>query len=250
MVEAMDAGLDLEAADRPPISTAEFEAMAARSYARMPSTQLYARGLHPTLNRARRLPRRASQSLVPSPTAVVSPARGAGERAHRFRDQVRHGRSLVHWAIRPRDLPNRLLRTHRRALLEELSELTTLQRHGARALATGASSPFVVIIAKEAAELRIALVTNAAARQQLPDLPEDLGWVSRVVLDLSDPWLIPNGVADAAGRTFSALSAVFRDRPDVGRRLLAGRTPWCAVVVLTEPPSGSPQAPPAGADGV
>lgn len=242
MVEAMDDGLQLSVGDRRPISAAQFEPIASRSFARMPSTRLHAGGLPPTLNRARHLPRRAARLLTPSPTALAVPPQPEGATGGP-RDRVRHARTLAYWAIRPRDLPRSLLRAHRRALLEELGALTSIQEQGARAERTGVGSPYLVIADQPAQALRVVLATDAPEGDRTDPLPEDLGWVSTVRLAMSNPFLVPAGAGIAQDRTLEALSAVFQARPDVGRRLLAGRERWCAVVVA----SGSPL--PAGADG-
>jgi hypothetical protein len=73
-------------------------------------------------------------------------------------------------------------------------------------------------------------------------MPEDLSWASMITLSLhfTDPWLVPPGIEEGLNRPLGALSAVLRARPAVGRRLLAGRAPWCEVVLLNE--VGSPEA--------
>jgi hypothetical protein len=80
------------------------------------------------------------------------------------------------------------------------------------------------------------------------ELPRDLAWVRALVLDLSDPWLVPSSIGPAQDRRFDALSAVFQTRPDVARRLLAGNRPWCAVVIVSEPEPTTPPPRPAGVD--
>ena len=125
--------------------------------------------------------------------------------------------------------------------------MTVVQRHGEAALQTGAGSPFVVVVDESTRTLRIVLATDAPLGSRTDRLPADLSWVSSVVLDLSDPWLVPVGVGTGRERRLEALSAVFQARPDVGRRLLSGRAAWCAVVAASE--SAGERRPRAGPDG-
>jgi hypothetical protein len=177
-----------------------------------------------------------------SPTAIVVNSPGS-ENQRRWRRRIRAARALAYWTVRPGTMPFSLLRAIGRALLDELSELTTIQAHGRRAVRCGAGSPFLILINEQARELRIALGEDKSdGVRRLGQLPADLTWVTALVLDLSDPWLVPSDVRPASDRRFGALSAVFQTHPDVGRRLLAGPAPWCAVAVI----SGPQPLPPAG----
>ncbi len=198
MVETMDAGLDLRPSARADISAEAFDAIASRSLARLPSSQMHAWGLPPAVNRVRRLPRRAVHLLAPSPTAIVAPPPGA-ENRRPMRRRIRVARARAYWALRPGALPRSLLRAHGGALLDELSELASIQEHGRRAIATGAGSPFAVVVNESTDEIRIVLdpeVPNGAAREDR--LPADLP-ATAVVLDLGDPWLVPMRVGVARG---------------------------------------------------
>jgi Glycosyl transferases group 1 len=232
MVEAMDDGLALSNEAREPMRRRDFERLATRSYNRLRTTQLYALGLSPRINRVRIMAGRVVRGLRPSPIAIATTPRRPNEKAHAVRERWRFMRSLTYWAVRPDVLPSALLLRHGSALLRDLSELARLQLMGVRAAASGAGRPFVVVVDEPAGDLRVVLRRDLPAARALPALPRDVSWASSITLDLSDPWLVPGGVRGSPPRSLEALSAVLRARPDVGRRLLAGQRPWCDVVAL------------------
>jgi len=233
MVETVDDALDLTAASTTALDFRVFERIAERSYRRMRTTQLYAMGLPPRINRVRIMAIRAIVGLAPHPIAI-STARPQGQTGLRaMRERWRYLRSLAYWALRPQLLPPALLLRHRGTLLRELSELARLQLMGARARATGTASPFVLLVGERETDLRLVLRGDApSSGKPLPSLPDDAARVSGITLDLSDPWLTPLGVRGSPPRRLEACSAVLRARPDVGRRLLAGERPWCDVMAI------------------
>ncbi len=235
MVEAVDDALDLTAAADRPTPPGAFARMASGSFARMRTTQLHALGLPPAVNRLRLVPGRALRAFGPSPIAIAASSTRARGAVQALRRRWQFMRSMTFWAVRPGDLPWTLLVRHRGALLTELSELGRLQLLGARALKVGAPSPFALLIDEATGEVRVVLSGGVPAPgRPLPALPPDLSSASSVSLHLADPWLIPPGVDGVPGRRLEAVSALLRARPDVGRRLLAGRGPWFDVVRLQE----------------
>ena len=125
-------------------------------------------------------------------------------------------------------------------LLRELSQLGRLQLMGARARATGAESPFVLLVGEPGDDLRLVLRGDApTSGHPLSALPEDLSRATGLTLDLTDPWLVPLGVSASPARRLEACSAVLLARPEVGRRLLAGQTAWFDVLALDAAPRES-----------
>lgn len=233
MVETVDDALDLKITADRPMHASAFVRLASKSLARMRTTQLHALGLPPAVNRVRIVAGRAVRAFGPSPIAIAASPTRPRDMVQVWRGRWHYVRSLTYWAVRPRDLPWALLVRHRGALLTELSELGRLQLMGARVVATRAPSPFVVLIDEAAHDLRVVLRWDVPpSGSPLPALPLDLSSASSVSLHLADPWLIPPGIGGLLGRRLEALSALLRARPDVGRRLLAGRAPWCDVVLL------------------
>jgi hypothetical protein len=229
MVRAMDEGLALQATARPEPTATAFERVAERSYRQLPSTRARALGLPPRVNRVRRWPRRIATLAVPSSTAILAVPPGA-EHQRVWRRRVRVARVRAYWAVRPGTLPRSVRRAHGRPLLEELSQLAILQQHGARAVRSGAGSPFALRAHERAGTLSVVLNEDGSAPVDSELFPADLGWVSGLWLDLADPWLVPAGVGPARSLRLDALSWLIQERPDIGRRLLIGREPWCAVV--------------------
>lgn len=249
MVEAVDDGLNLTITARKQIHPDPFAQVASRNFARMPFTELRAFGLPPAINRIRLLGRRVARVLTPSPLAMSVSEAPPETREQRLRQRVAYMRALVYWMIRPWALPWNLVLAHRGALLRELTEVGRLQQFGARALASGAESPFTVLLSEGTGELRVVLRADVPATGSLrPGMPEDLSWASAITLSLhfTDPWLIPPGIGDGRTRPLGALSAVLRARPNVGRKLLAGGAPWCEVVLVDQ--VGQPDAKPAEGD--
>ena len=235
MVEAVDDGLDLTVNVREPMRPEAFVKMASKSFARMPFTQLHAYGLPPKLNRIRLYARRFARVLRPSPVAMSVSGVPPTTAKQRLRETIGSVRALAYWGIRPSALPWSVLLRHRGALLKDLSELGRLQEFGARAAATGSGSPLVVLVARASGDLRITLHPNGPPHGSgLAALPDDLSWATAITLDLQDPMLVPIGVGESQPRRLEALSAVLRARPDIVRRLLAGRTPWSSVVATED----------------
>jgi hypothetical protein len=233
MVETVDDALDLSITAGGAIHLGAFAPIASKSFERMRTTQLHALGLPPAINRVRIMAGRVVRGLRPSPIAIGPGPHRAGEKAHTLRERWRYMRSLTFWATRPRVLPTALLLRHRGALLRDLSELGRLQLMGKRAYAAGAPHPFVLLVDEGARDLRVVLRRDVpASGRALSALPRDVSWASGVVLDLTDPWLVPGGVWGSPPRMLEALSTVLRARPKVGRRLLAGSRPWCDVIAL------------------
>lgn len=233
MVETVDNGLDLTITARKAIHLDAYERMASRSFTKMATTQLHALGLPPAINRVRLVAVWAARGLKPSPTWTWASPDGPRERAHWLRELIRFTRSLTYWAVRPHVLPSALLGAHRAPLLKDLGELWRLQMFGARAVAAGAESPFVVLVDEGACDVRVVLRTDVpTSGSPLPAVPLDLSWASGVSLHITNQWLVPQAIGTDRARRLAALSAVLRARPDVGGRLLAGRTPWCDVVLL------------------
>jgi hypothetical protein len=242
LAEAMDRGLDLRAVSQTGISAADFDRIADRAFRRLPTTQAHALGLPPRVNRFRRIPGRIAVLTKPSPTAILAVPQGTDPRQRLWRRRIRVGRAAAYWIAHPRMLPASVMRAYGRTLLEELSQLALLQAHGARAVGTGAGSPFVLRADETSGTLSIEHQAAGAGSTEPGIIPEDLGWVRTLKLDLANRWLIPGGIGPARDHRFEALSALFRDRPDVGRRLLVGRAPWCAI-------GATGSLPPAGAGG-
>jgi hypothetical protein len=236
MTRAMDDGLGLTPAPHAGPSASAFERIAERSYRRLPAIRAHAWGLPRRVNRLRLVPRQIADRIVPHPTAILVIA---PEHEHRWiwRRRIRVARAGAFWAARPRTLPWSLILAHGRPLLEELSRLARLQSHGARANRAGAGSPFCIRLDEATGTLSIGDAT--AGTSDAGDLPSDLGWVTNVRLDLTNPWLVPPGLGAMQDR-FVALADVFRDRPDVGRRLLRGSEPWAAVASAIAPPPPPP----------
>jgi hypothetical protein len=235
MVETVDDALDLTITADRPIDRGAFARSASRSYARLRTTQRHALGLLPAVIRARLRVGRAARALAPSPIAIAASPTSAQNGLQTWRLRGRYMRSMTYWAARPHHLPWALLVRHRGALPSELSELGRLQLMGSRAIAVGVPSPFVLLIDEATRDLRVVLRRDApASGSLLPALPSDLSAASTVSLHLTDPFLVPPGIGGVLGRRLEAVSAVLRARPDVGRRLLAGQTPWCDVVLLEE----------------
>ena len=231
MVEAMDDALALPVSDREPMPPTDFEQMAAQNYGRLRTTQLYAFGLSPKINRYRIMAGRVVRGLRPNPISIGPSSREGYKRIDVMREQWRYLRSLTFWAFRPNRLPPALLLRHRGELLRDLSELARTQVMGLRADAAGAGRPFAVLVDQRARDLRIVLRRDLpSGAPSLPALPRDVSWASGVTLDLTDPWLTPGGVRGSPPRRLEALSSVLRARPEVGRRLLAGSGPWCEFV--------------------
>ena len=253
MVETVDEALDLTITAKRALEPGAFARMADGSYARLRTTQLHALGLPPAVNRARLMAGRALRAFGPSPIAIAASPTRPRDRVQVWRRRWQHVRSMAYWAVRPHDLPWALLARHRGALLTELSELGRLQRLGARALAVGAPSPFVLLVDEATRDLCVVLRRDApASGSPLPAVPADLSSAFSVSLHLTDAWLIPPGIDGLPGRWLDAVSALLRARPDVGRRLLAGRAPWCDVLLLRESagdrpldvPAASPESAP------
>ena len=240
LVEKVDDGLALSSTASEPMHLSYFERSASRAYRRLRTTQLHAFGLSPAINRVRLMAGRVVRGVRPSPIAIgTSPSR-VNEKAQAMRERWRYLRSLTYWAVRPHVLPLAVLLRHRGALLRDLSELRRLQVMGERAYAAGAGHPFVVLVVDRTADLRIVLRGDVPrSGRPLSALPRDVSWASSISLDLTDPWLVPAGVRGSPARTLEALSAVLRARPELGRRLLAGRRPWCDLIAL-DPASGEP----------
>lgn len=230
MVTLMDDALDLTTTASAPMSADQFEPIAQRSLARLPSTRQWAFGLPPGVNRYLMAVGRLPRQLTPSSTAATVGAGWTAERAHRLRQAVRRGRAFAFWMLRPRTLPWSVLVPRRGPLLEDLGRLTSLQEVGSRALRTTDSSPFVALLAERDGAIRI--VSSADARSELdPEsaLP-DLGWVRSIEVDVGYPWFAPPGVSANGAVQLPALAAVFATYPDVGRRLLIGSAQWATVV--------------------
>ena len=247
MAQTVDDGLDLKVTRPHAVSADEFERVASRSLAQMPSARTRAYGLPPAINRFRFLAARAVQVPIPSPNAIPPVSNAAGGRLPRLRAAVRYSRALIYWAIRPSVIPSGLLMANRRTLPGDLSEIGRLQVFGAQAVAAGAGSPFVMALDRDRGEVRITV------RSELPptatissDVSGDLSWASGVSLHLTDPWLVPAGWEGSQPRTLEGLSAVVQARPEVGRRLLIGRARWCDVATIGE---GEVRPPRAAGDG-
>ncbi|MDQ2854155.1 MAG: glycosyltransferase [Chloroflexota bacterium] len=233
MVEIVDDALALPVTSARPMPPREFERVASQSYRRMRTTQLYAFGLSPRINRVRIMAGRALIGLRPNPIAISTSPPGPHKRTQAMRELWRYLRSLAYWALRPHLLPTSQLLRHRGALLRELSELSRLQLMGARALKTGAGSPFVLLVGEPGGDVRLVLRTDApASGRPLEELPRELRVPAGLTLDLRDEWLVPLGVRGSPARRLEAFSAVLRARPGAGRRLLAGPGGWCAVVAV------------------
>lgn len=238
MVEIVDDALALPVSSARPMPPREFERVAAQSYRRMRTTQLYAFGLSPRINRVRIMAGRALVGLRPNPIAISTSPPGPQKRMQAMRELWRYLRSLAYWALRPHLLPTSLLLRHRVALLRELSELSRLQLMGARALRTGTGSPFVLLVGEPGDDIRLVLRADAPpSGHPLPALPADLSGAAGLTLDLRDEWLVPLGVRGSPARRLEAFSAVLRARPRAGRRLLAGPGGWCTVVAVASGPS-------------
>lgn len=237
MVEVVDDGLDLRITADTPVDAAAFDQIASKNFARMPLTELRAFGLPPAINRVRLLSRRAVRVLTPNPLAMSVSAARPETSAHRLRHLIGYARTLTYWAMRPRVLSWALLVRYRGALLRELTELGRLQEFGARAMATGTDSPFAALVSEATRSLCVVLREDSrVSGRPLPGMPTDLSWVTETGLSLhfTDPWRIPPGIGESPERPLPALSAVLQARPDVGRGLLAGRAPWCQIVVVGE----------------
>jgi len=233
MVAAVDDGLSLTITAQKPLLAGTFGKVASRNFARMPFTELRAFGLPPAINRVRLFTRRVARVLRPSALAMSVSGAPPETSKQRLRQIVGYVRALVYWATRPRALPWNLLLAYRGALLRELTEIGRLQQFGARALASGTESPFTLVLSEGTRDLRVVLRADAPEGvSPQPGVPADLSWASAITLSLqfTDPWLIPPGIGDDPTRPLGALSAVLRARPDIGRRLVAGRAPWCDVV--------------------
>lgn len=233
MVEAMDEGLALSVGTREPMRPRDFERLATRSYKSLRTTRLHAFGLTPRINRVLIMAGRVVRGLRPSPIAIATSPQRPAEKAHAMRERWRFMRSLLYWAARPHILPSALLLRHGGALLRDLSELARLQLMGVRSGASGAGLPFVVLVDERGRDLRVVLRGDLPTSEAtVPALRRDVSWASGITLDLTDPWLVPGGVRGSPPRRLEVLSAVLSARPDVGRRLLAGRTPWCEFVAI------------------
>lgn len=247
MVEQVDDGLDLKVTARHAVSAGEFERVASRSLAGMPHRRMRAYGLPPAINRVRYLVARAVQVPIPSPIAIPPASNGADGRLPRLRAAVRYARALTYWTIRPNVIPSALLMANRRTLPRDLSEIGRLQAFGAKAIAAGSGSPFIMVLDRDRREVRITARSELPPTATIaPDLPGDLAWVSSISLDLTDPWLVPPGWEGSQPRTLEGMSALIRARPDVGRRLLGGRARWCDVATIG---AGEVRPPRAAADG-
>jgi hypothetical protein len=233
MVAIVDDALALAATSTKAIQPREFERLASRSYRRMRTTKVYALGLPPAVNRVRIMAVRALVGLAPSPIAISTSRQHALKGLRAWRERWRYFRSLAHWALRPHLLPPTVLLRHRGALLRELSQLGRLQLIGARARATGVKSPYVLVVGEPGTDLRLVLRGDApASGHPLPSLPDDLSTASGITLDLTDQWLVPLGVSGSPAHRLAACSEVLRERPAVGRGLLAGETAWFDVLAL------------------
>ena len=233
MVETVDDALDLTITADGPIHSGSFTRIASRSFAQLRTTQLRALGLPHAINRARLMAGRAVRALTPSPIAMTAFAEPATEKAPSLRDRWRYWRSLSYWVLRPHLLPPALLIAQRGLLVRDLSELGRLQVMGMRAIAAGSGSPFALLVAAGAPDVRVVLRADVpTSANPLPDLPRDLLRGSGVSLDLTDPWLVPPRIGGVPARRLEALSTVAHARPAVGRNLLAGRARWCDVFEL------------------
>jgi len=238
MVETVDSALDLTVTAAKTIDPAVFERSASRSFARLRSTQLYALGLPPAVNRVRLIAGLAMRAFIPSPIAILPSTHPLNGQPRRLRGFVRLVRSLTFWAVRPRILPPAVLAAHGVALLRDLSALGHLQVMGARAFAAGGGTPFVILVTETSRDVRVVVRTDVpASGRLLAVLPHDLSWASEVSLHLSDQWLVPAGVGEGT-RPLHALSAALRARPDVARKLLTWSAPWCDVVLSGESADG------------
>lgn len=231
MVQTVDDALALEATSARSLEPREFERLAARSYRRMRTTKLYALGLPPAINRVRIMAIRAVVGLWPNPIAI-STARPQGQTGLRaLRERWRHLRSLAYWALRPHRLPPAMLLRGREPLLRELSQLARLQLMGARAVAAGAGSPFVLLVGAPGTDARLVLRADAPASGRPPTpVPGGVPSLSGVILDLADPWLVPMGVQGSPARRLEAVSALLRARPKAAWSLLLGSGDWCEVI--------------------
>jgi hypothetical protein len=235
MVETIDDALDLTITAAGAIHPGAFARIASRSFERMRTTQLHALGLPPAVNRVRMMAGRVVRALRPSQIAYVPAPTRAHEKVHRLRERWRFMRSLTYWALRPHVLPWAILVRHGRGLLIEMSKLGRLQLMGVRAIRGGASSPFAVLIDERAGDLRVVLRHDVpASGSPLPHVPLDLSFATSVSLHLTDPWLAPTGIEGMLGRRLDAVSAVLAKRPDVGRRLLVGQSPWCDAFLVSD----------------
>jgi hypothetical protein len=92
-----------------------------------------------------------------------------------------------------------------------------------------------VLIDERAGDLRVVLRHDVpASGSPLPHVPLDLSFATSVSLHLTDPWLAPTGIEGMLGRRLDAVSAVLAKRPDVGRRLLVGQSPWCDAFLVSD----------------
>jgi hypothetical protein len=247
MVALMDDALELTAGATASLTAGAFERTARHSFANLPVTRLHAGPLAKAGRRILRMARSASRMVTPSPTAPVLYPPGT-EIQRDLRRRNRLARARAAWVLRPRTLPPKLRRQLGEPLLEELSELTSMQRHGQHAMAVAAGSPFAIVADPAASTLRIGLGSDVPTDADPVDrLPENLGWVNDVVVSFGERWFVPLFVGLTETRRLGALSTVFQTNPEIGRTLVAGDAPWCTVFVVREPPSTRPPPADAGA---
>ena len=244
MLEQVDAGLDLHAEVSAPLDATAFEGIASRSL----RTMLRRRRRPGGWRRVVRLVRRVGHAISPSPLAIRTVPLAHRPRGHAARELSRYLRAFLFWALRPRELPWTALVAHHGALLRDLSELARLAEFRRRAESAGTESPLTAWLDAGAREVRIVLAGERTTGDRVAaDWPSDLSGLAAVQLEL-DEWLTPTGMGSGS-RWLPALSALIRDRPDVGRRLLVMTVPQCQMVHVPAADEDAVRPPPAGAGG-
>jgi len=235
MVGLIDDALDLQpAAQRPPVDAGEFESIAAASLAKLRAVHLNAGGGPTPTDRLRLVGQRIASGLKPNPV-IASPYDSGRGRLRRIRSFIRHARAFVYWTVTSRRLAIRTFGRHPTPLLDDLSDLAQLQIQGARAVRSGADSPFVLSVDNGTGHGRITLRTEALALDPSRVVPSHgVPPVSGLSVHLASRWLGPATLTTTTPRRFAALSEVLRARPDVGRRLLVGRAVWCTTEVRAD----------------
>ena len=214
MVETMDDGLELTTDRRPDrcrpgLRTAS--PLGASPASRQPGCTPAA--FHRRSIASGACPRGSPLDSSPHPTAILPVSPGT-EGRRRLRRHIRVARAFTYWSVRPRALPARGAgdRAKKPARGAERAERHPGSRPGGRIRAgPAARSSWSSTGRPESCASSPGPPDGVVAT--LISLPTDLTWVTALVIDLADPWLVPAGVRPERDRRLRSAIRRAPDRP-------------------------------------